>query len=41
MVALVRTEDPIVTALGVSAHLEEFGFAPMRITGGGTLVPVH
>ena len=32
MVALARTKVPIVTALGVGAHLEEFGFAPERIT---------
>ncbi len=32
IVALAKTEVPIVTALGVGAHLEAFGFAPGRIT---------
>jgi len=32
MTALARTSVPIVTALGVGAHLERFGFAPERIT---------
>ncbi len=32
MEALARTEVPIVTALGVGAHLERYGIAPARIT---------
>src|SRR5689334_3678077 len=32
MRALARTGVPVVTALGVGAHLERFGFAPERIT---------
>jgi len=32
MTALARSNVPIVTALGVGAHLERFGFAPERIT---------
>ena len=32
MRALARTGVPVVTALGVGAHLERFGFAPDRIT---------
>jgi L-ascorbate metabolism protein UlaG (beta-lactamase superfamily) len=32
MTALARTNVPVVTALGVGAHLERFGFAPERIT---------
>jgi L-ascorbate metabolism protein UlaG (beta-lactamase superfamily) len=32
MTQLARTQVPVVTALGVGAHLERFGFAPERIT---------
>lgn len=32
MQALARSNVPIVTALGVGAHLERYGFAPARIT---------
>jgi len=32
MQALARTGVPVVTALGVGAHLERFGFAPEQIT---------
>jgi L-ascorbate metabolism protein UlaG (beta-lactamase superfamily) len=32
MTALARGNVPIVTALGVGAHLERYGFAPERIT---------
>ena len=32
MTALARGRVPVVTALGVGAHLERFGFAPDRIT---------
>ncbi|HET9625580.1 MAG TPA: MBL fold metallo-hydrolase [Kofleriaceae bacterium] len=32
MRALARSGVPIVTALGVGAHLEKYGFAPSRIT---------
>ena len=32
MTALARTAVPVVTALGVGAHLERFGFAPAQIT---------
>lgn len=32
MLALARTSVPIVTALGVGAHLERYGIAPERIT---------
>jgi L-ascorbate metabolism protein UlaG (beta-lactamase superfamily) len=32
MLALARTGVPIVTALGVGAHLEKYGFEPARIT---------
>lgn len=32
MRALARTGVPVVTALGVGAHLERYGFAPDRIT---------
>lgn len=32
MTALARTGVPVVTALGVGAHLERYGFAPEKIT---------
>jgi len=32
MTALARTGVPVVTALGVGAHLERYGFAPEQIT---------
>ncbi len=32
MLALARTGVPVVTALGVGAHLENYGFTPDRIT---------